>query len=377
MKKIVIVSDSFKESLTANEVGIIIKEAFIKQYPDCLYAIYGMSDGGEGFCETMIEAMHAKKISIMAQDPLGRNIEAYYGLSGEVAIIEMAVASGLDKLQQEEKNPMLTSTYGTGQLIMDAIAKGAKTILLGIGGSATNDGGMGMAQALGVQFYDEHHATLIGQGQSLGRVATIDLSACDERLFDVDFIVACDVDHPLIGPKGASYVFGPQKGATKEMVQTLDEGLKHYGTHIEKQTSATIMSQKGMGAAGGLCTSLYLFSQPTLKPGIELVLDALHIKDDIIDADLVITGEGMINHQTIHGKVPVGVAKIAKTYNKPVIAFTGALGNGYEAVYEYGIDVVVPIVNRITTLEDALKEAKHNLSIASSQVAKTLSLIKK
>lgn len=374
MKKIVIASDSFKESLTSLEVGTTIKDVFEKQFPTTEFAVYALSDGGEGFVETMCDAMNAELVKVDVLGPLLESITATYAIKEDIAIIEMAQASGLDKLPESKKNPMITSTYGTGQLIMNALSRGAKSILLGIGGSATNDGGMGMVEALGVQFYDQQGNLIKGQGSNLEHVNRIDTSHCEPRLKEVVFKVACDVNHPLIGNDGATHIFGPQKGANKEMIEVLEKGMVHYGSFLEVLTNQSICLVPGMGAAGGLCASLYLFSKPALMPGIDLVIKTLNLEEDIKDASLVITGEGCINHQTAHGKVPVGVASIAKKYDLPVIAFTGVLGTGYEEVYAHGIDVVVPIVSRISSLQEALDEAKINLTQASRMIASTLAI---
>lgn len=377
--KIVIAPDSFKESLTALEVAQAIEEGFSRTFPDAEYQIIPMADGGEGSVQSLIDATEGclQKISVTA--PLANHLEAFFGLSGDkqTAFIEMAAASGLHLVPANERNPLITTSYGTGELIKAALDLGVKKVLLGIGGSATNDGGVGMLQALGAKFLDNQNQEIPFGGESLIQIEKIDLNDLDSRLNDVEFEVACDVDNPLCGEKGASAIFGPQKGATPEMVKTLDKALAHFAEKVKSQLGIEIQDQAGAGAAGGVGGGLLLLPNVKLRSGVQIIIEATQLEKQLVDADLVITGEGRMDAQSIAGKTPIGVAKAAKQYNKPVIAIVGCLREDYPAVYQHGIDAVFPIIRQLNSLEETLKLGRENLISAADNIARLWKLAQK
>lgn len=367
--------DSFKGSLTTNEVGKAVSRGLKRVDPETHIIHIPIADGGEGTLDTILSGKDGKRISLVVEDPLGRPIKASYGiLEGEVALIEMASASGLTLLKTHDRDPLLTSTYGTGQLILDALDKGCRKFYVAIGGSATNDGGAGMAEALGCVFKDKMGITLKRGGLALSGLHEIDISNLDSRLKETEFIVLSDVDNPLCGERGASAVYGPQKGASPHMVKELDMALKHFGECIEALLEKEVVNLPGAGAAGGLGAGLIAFCNAQLKSGVEAILDMFDYENKVSDVDLVITGEGQIDFQTLHGKVPVGVARRSKKYQVPVIALVGSIGNGYEAVYESGIDAVYSIVNRPMTLDEAMENADLLLEACAADVYRTFLL---
>ena len=369
--KIVIAPDSYKESLTAMEVAVAIENGFRHVLPEAEYIKLPMADGGEGTVQSLVDATGGVIINHKVTGPLGDQVDAFYGLMGDgkVAIIEMAAASGLHLVASEQRNPLQTTTFGTGELIKAVLDKDVEHIIVGIGGSATNDGGLGMAQALGIKMLDTYGKEIGYGGGSLARLATIDMSDLDPRLASIKLEVACDVDNPLCGPKGASAVFGPQKGATPEMVKQLDANLAHYAGIIKTQLGADVKDMAGAGAAGGLGAALLGLLNASLRPGIDIVMDAVNLSDIIADADLVITGEGRIDSQTIHGKTPIGVARTAKKFNKPVIGIAGCLSNDCHVVHAHGIDAVFSVVPRSVSLAEALEEAAVNVELTARNVA--------
>ncbi|CRG50849.1 MULTISPECIES: glycerate kinase [Yersinia pseudotuberculosis complex] len=369
--KIIIAPDSFKESLTAMQVAEAIEQGFSEIFPQAEYIKLPMADGGEGTVESMVAATGGERVNVEVTGPLGAPVNAFYGWmgDGETAVIEMAAASGLHLVAPEQRNPLITTSYGTGELILAALNHGARKIILGIGGSATNDGGAGMMQALGVQLSDQQGKALTVGGAALAQLVDIDLSQLDDRLAQTDILVACDVDNPLCGAKGASAVFGPQKGATPERVQQLDAALQHYGEKIEHVTGKSVINVAGAGAAGGMGAALFGLLNARLQPGIEIVTEALKLAAAVQDADLVITGEGRIDSQTIYGKTPVGVARVAKRFDIPVIAIAGSMAPDYEVVHQHGLDAVFSVLNHIQTLPEALEEASDNIRITARNVA--------
>jgi len=370
--KIVIAPDSFKESLTALAVATAIEAGFKEIFPNYNYLKIPVADGGEGTVDAMISATCGTKITSQVTDPLGNKISAIWGLLGDktCAVIEMAASSGLQHVPQHLRNPMITTSFGTGELILAALDANVRQIIIGIGGSATNDGGMGMLQALGAKFQDKNGQLLgLGCGENLKHIHHIDLSNLDKRLHTTEILVACDVNNPLCGVNGASYVFGTQKGATSQMIQTLDDALLNFGKLIEQIAKREIINVKGTGAAGGLGASLLGLLNAKLKPGIQIVLDALNFAELISDADLVITGEGRIDCQTIKGKTPIGVAQMAQKFNIPTIAFAGIVQEGHESIYQHGINASFSIINDVTKLECALKQAEQNIKITARNVA--------
>lgn len=328
--KIVAASDSFKGSLTSAEVADSIERGVYDADPFAEVVKVAVGDGGEGTMDALLETMGGRKIRLYVQDPLGRSHEAEYAVlnDGLTAVVEMSSASGLTLLSPEERNPMRTSTYGTGQMIADALDRGCRRFLIGIGGSATNDGGMGMLTALGYRFLDANGKVLKGNGASLIEVSSIDDIGVQQAVHDSEFIVACDVDSPLYGPKGAAYVFAPQKGADPEMVRSLDEGLRHYA-EVVSSSAATV---PGAGAAGGLGYAFVTFLGARLRRGADMVLDALCFDKIIEGADLVITGEGRLDSQTLAGKTPYAVLQRACKQGIPVIAVAGSVASDDEAI---------------------------------------------
>lgn len=370
--KIVIAPDSFKESLTALEVAQAIQQGFARVFPEAEYQLVPMADGGEGSVQSLVDATHGslQKISVIA--PLANEVEGFFGLSGDqkTAFIEMAAASGLHLVPMEQRNPLVTTSYGTGQLIKAALDLGVEKIILGIGGSATNDGGVGMLQALGAKFLNAEQREIGFGGEALSQIQQIDLSGLDSRLKQVEFEVACDVDNPLCGERGASAIFGPQKGATAEMVKTLDHALLHFAETVKSQLGIEIAEKAGAGAAGGMGGGLLLLLNVTLRSGVQIILEATDLAEKLADADLVVTGEGRMDAQSIAGKTPIGVAKVAKQFGKPVIAIVGSLKEDYPVVYQHGIDAVFPIIRQVSNLEAVLKSGKENLISTAENVAR-------
>ncbi|WP_305816070.1 glycerate kinase [Photobacterium leiognathi] len=369
--KIIIAPDSYKESLTAMEVATAIENGFRQVIPNAEYIKLPMADGGEGTVQSLVDASNGTIIEHSVTGPLGEQVNGFFGLMGDgkTAIIEMAAASGLHLVSPDLRNPMLTTSFGTGELILAALDKGVEHIIVGIGGSATNDGGIGMAQAFGVRFLDENNKQISYGGGALDRLHRIDMSNIDPRLRSVKLDVACDVDNPLCGEKGASQVFGPQKGATPEMVTQLDNNLDHYAEIIKRDLGKDVKDMAGAGAAGGMGAALLGLFNAQLRPGIEIVMDAVNLADALKDADLVITGEGRIDSQTINGKTPIGVARTAKRFNKPVIGIAGSLSYDCNVVHEHGIDAVFSVVPRSVSLAEALAEAAINVELTARNVA--------
>jgi glycerate 2-kinase len=374
--KIVIAPDSFKESMTAATVCRAVEAGFKKVFPDAKYKHSPVGDGGEGTVQSVVDATGGKRITVEVTGPIGEPVEAFYGITGDgkTAVIEMAEASGLHLVPREMRNPLVTTTFGTGELILDALKHGVERIVIGLGGSATNDGGAGMAQALGVKFLDENGMALKGCGGLLNKLERIDVSGLDPRLKSVTVEAACDVTNPLTGPLGASAVFGPQKGATPKMVDFLNTCLKKYGEVIEKDLGFAVDDMPGAGAAGGLGAGVVSFLGGELRSGIDLVLDVIGFENVLEGADLVIVGEGQIDSQTVHGKAPVGVAKRAQSAGIPVIAIAGSIGDGYEAVFDHGIDAVFSVVNGVVSLEEALSEGEINVEKTAENIARVLKI---
>jgi len=373
--RIVVAPDSFKGSLSSIQAANAIEKGIIGAAQTCrepVEVIYvPIADGGEGTVEAIITANKGEIVKTRVLDPLGREIDSFFGiLPDNSAVIEMAAASGLNLLGDDERNPMKTTTYGTGQLIKEALDYGCKRIIIGIGGSATNDGGVGMAQALGVSFLDEEGNQIAFGGGELSKISKIDVSLLDPRIKDTVITIASDVKNPLCGPNGASAVYGPQKGATPEMVETLDRNLKHLAKTIHEQLNIDILNVPGSGAAGGLGAGLMAFLGAKFCLGIKLVTELARLEEKIQRADLVVTGEGSTDYQTLFGKVPHGIADIAKKYSKPVICISGSLGKGYEQLYNEGIDAFFSIVNRPMSLEEAMNNAEVLLEQTAKNVIK-------
>ncbi|KIS42181.1 glycerate kinase [Kosakonia radicincitans] len=372
--KIVIAPDSYKESLSALEVATAIERGFREIFPSAEYIKIPVADGGEGTVEAMVAATNGRIVKVAVKGPLGEQAEGFYGISGDEqsAFIEMAAASGLEMVPPAKRDPLITTSWGTGELIRHALDAGVKHIIIGIGGSATNDGGAGMVQALGAKLLDEQNRQIAPGGAALESLARIDLRDLDKRLAGCRIEVACDVTNPLTGEAGASAVFGPQKGATPEMIARLDKALAHYAEIIARDLDIDVLNLAGGGAAGGMGAALYAFCGAELRQGIEIVTDALALDKHVRGADLVITGEGRIDSQTVHGKVPVGVAKVAKRYNIPVIGIAGSLTADVGVVHDHGIDAVFSVLYTICTLEKALANAGENVRMTARNVAAVL-----
>lgn len=364
--RIVIAPDSFKGCLNANDVAVAMRRGVQRVYPDSRIDMIPMADGGEGTVEAILSAVDGVKIKVKVTDPLGRPIEASYGLidNGVTAIIEMASASGLPLLRDGERNPLVTSTYGTGLLIRDALERGVNKILLGIGGSATNDGGAGLAVALGAKLMDAHGQDLPSGGVALAKLVNLDISAIDPRLSKVQVEVACDVQNPLCGPEGASAVYGPQKGAQPEDIEVLDAALQNFGKRLSEVSGVNLLELAGGGAAGGLGAGVVGFLGAKLRPGSQIVLEVTSANEKIREADLVITGEGRTDFQTAYGKVPVGVAALAKNYNVPVLAISGSVEGPPDFLAEQGVASCFSVSEGIATLEEAFLKVEEQLERA-------------
>ena len=374
--KVVAAIDSLKGSLSSMEAGFAIREGVLRSHPDALVVVKPLADGGEGTADALIEGMGGERVDITVTGPLGKPVTAYYGYLKETgtAIIEMASAAGIILVSEEEKNPLAATTYGVGEMIRDAALKGCRNFIIGIGGSATNDGGIGMLQALGYDFLDQHGRD-VGQGaQALGRISSVCTSNVCPELADCRFQVACDVTNPLCGENGATYIYGPQKGVTDEIKSQLDADMAHYARVTSETLGNHFADAEGAGAAGGLGFSLLSYLNARLTPGIDLVLNAVGLEEELKDADIAVTGEGRLDHQTAMGKAPVGVAKLAKKYGVRVLAFAGSVTKDARVLNETGIDAFFPIVRGVTTLEDAMapEHARENMADSVEQVFRLL-----
>ncbi|MCF6093130.1 glycerate kinase [Microaerobacter geothermalis] len=358
--KIVLAPDSFKGSLTAKQAAEAMKRGILKIFPEANVKMIPLADGGEGTVEAIVASVGGRLIKKEATGPLGKPVSAFFGLidNGKTAVIEMASASGLTLVPPDKRNPLLATSYGTGELIKAAMDEGVERIIIGIGGSATNDGGVGMAAALGYQFLDIEGNHLPLGAASLPKLHRIDPTNRDPRIQHVEFTVACDVKNTLCGEKGASAVFGPQKGATTDMIIQLDQELEHLGRMIKRDLNVDVFSIAGGGAAGGMGAGLIAFCNARLQPGIDFILDICRFDEQIEDADLIITGEGQTDEQSVMGKAPVGVSLRAKKYQIPVICLSGSLGKGYEEVYQHGIDVAFSIIPAPIPLQVAMEKGE-------------------
>jgi glycerate kinase len=374
--KIVIAPDSFKESLSALEVASAIEAGFRQVFPDAQIVKVPIADGGEGTVQALMDATGGTRHTLEVVGPAGTPVRASYGLTASkgLAVIEMAAASGLELLPPSQRDPRTTTSYGTGELIRDALAKGARRFVIGIGGSATNDGGAGMLQALGVRLLDAEGVEIGRGGAELARLARIDVSQLDERIAACQIEVACDVTNPLVGPQGASAIFGPQKGATPDMVKQLDQCLQRLADVLHRDLGKDVANIPGTGAAGGLGAALLAVLGGRLRPGCEVVLDAIDLQVILSDADLVITGEGRTDGQTIYGKAPIGVARVAARCGVPVVALSGSLTADSAAVHAHGIAATFSAVRRPCALEDALRDAAINVQSAAYDLAAALRL---
>lgn len=368
--KIVIAPDSFKGSLTALEVASAIEEGLYKYNKDFTIEKVPMADGGEGTVESLVSLTNGEIIIVEVKDPLMRDIKGFYGLLGDkkTAVIEMAAASGLPLLKQDERNPLIASTYGTGQLIKDALDRGCKNFIIGIGGSATNDGGTGMLKALGVKFLNKDNKEIKDGAIELDQLYKVDMTNFDKRIFECDIKVACDVENPLCGENGASFIFGPQKGADKQMIKVLDENLHHYGEILESTFDMDVINISGAGAAGGMGAAFIAVIKAKLERGIDIVVRESKLSEKLEDCDLVFTGEGRIDYQTKFGKTPFGVASEARKKDIPVIALAGSIGEGTETLYEVGFDGIFSIIDKPMELDDAIKNGSELVKEAAYRI---------
>lgn len=355
---VIIAVDSFKGSLSSQQAGEAITVGIYKVYPEATTTIVPMADGGEGTVEALVRALNGKIVKTRVTSPLGEPVESFFGqLPDGTVVIEMAAASGLPLVPLEKRNPLRTTSRGTGELIRKALDLGARNLILGLGGSATNDGGAGMAQALGIRLLDEEGKEIGPGGGELVRLAKIDQTSLDPRLKETNITVMCDVNNPLCGPLGASAVFGPQKGATPDRVQILDRNLEHYAHRIKEHCGLDVKDIPGVGAAGGIGASLLAFTKAQLKTGVETICDMVQFDQMLLKADFVITGEGRIDNQSLYGKVPIGIVKRAAKQAKPVLAIVGSIGSGVEELYNYGLTSIASIVNGPMTLEESMEKA--------------------
>lgn len=373
--KIVVAPDSFKGNLTALEVAELI-EAGIKQADKNIEVMkIPVADGGEGTVEAIVAATGGKIIKQRVHGPFMEQMDSFFGISGDgkTAVIEMAACAGIMLVKKEELNPLYTTTYGVGELILAAKNLGCDKIILGIGGSVTNDGGMGMAQALGYKFYDRHNKLLGQGGKYLCEVSRIDSSDFIREINGIEIIAACDVKNPLCGPNGASYIYGPQKGADSETIEFLDRGLRHFAEAIKRDLDKDIALIPGSGAAGGLGGGLLAFlSNTRLCPGIDMVVNSCNFEEAVRNCDLLITGEGRTDSQTANGKVVVGLAEVAEKYDVPVVCLSGSLMEGYQKIYEHGVDAAFSNIIAPMTLEEAIRCSPEMLTQASYSIARLM-----
>tara|TARA_B100000686_G_C16748160_1_gene950773 strand:- start:343 stop:1497 length:1155 start_codon:yes stop_codon:yes gene_type:complete len=376
LKKILIAPDGFKESLKAIEVAKSMEIGVKKVWPKIETKLLPVADGGDGTMETIIGQSNGKIYNSMVTDPLGRKIVAEWGgiESKNIAVIEIAKSSGLSLLTEEERNPLITSTRGAGQLIKEALDLGYKEIIIGVGGSATNDGGIGMLSELGVKFYNSEKKEIGDGGNALIDLEYIDTSKLDNRIKNTSIIVACDVSNPLCGPKGASAIFGPQKGATPQMVSKLDKALMNYAKIIKKDLGIDIINYPGSGASGGLGAAFMAFFGARLRLGADIVLDLLDIDTQLKDSNLVIVGEGQFDRSTIFNKAPISVAHRAKSIGIPVLGIAGSLGAGFNEIHNHGIDSMFSLVNRPMSMNDAVSNSKRLIEIATEQACRAINM---
>lgn len=374
--KVVIAIDSLKGSLSSMEAGTAIKDGILAAKPDAEVIVKPLADGGEGTTDALIEGMNGERIDLTVTGPMHTPVDAYYGYLKDTntAVMEMASAAGITLVPDSEKNPLLATSYGVGEMINDAIQRGCRNFIIGIGGSVTNDGGIGMLKALGVRFLDENGEDAGEGGQSLAKVARIDVSGMNPLLKECHIQIACDVNNPLCGENGSTYVYGPQKGVTEDMKKTLDEAMAHFARVTSETLENDYMNTPGAGAAGGLGYAFLAYTGAALTPGIELILDAVGLEEELSGADVVVTGEGRLDFQTAMGKAPVGVARLAKKYNAKVIAFAGSVTKEATACNKEGIDAFFPILRSVCTLAEAMDPvaARNNMTATVEQVFRLL-----
>lgn len=375
--KVVIAIDSFKGCMSSRELSVCIEEGIKVVYPDVVIEACEVADGGEGTLQAMVNNTNGNIVTCKVHDPLMREIEAQYGIlgDGKTAVIEMASSSGLPLVSIEKRNPLVTTTFGVGELIQDAVAKGCREFIVGIGGSATNDAGVGMLQALGYQFLDKLGVEVGLGGGELGKIQCIDTSKVVPELKSCHFLIACDVDNPMYGVRGAAQIYSRQKGATEAMVLLLDENVKHFATIIEKHVGKDIAHINGTGAAGALGGGFLAFLNATLRSGIEIVLDTIHFEEKIKNADFVITGEGKIDAQSLMGKVISGISKLTQKHKVPLLALAGHVEDDAKDAHQYGVDAIFSIMNYPMTLGDAMQK-ENTQKLMKQSVEEIFRLIK-
>ncbi len=374
-KTFVLAPDSFKESMTAEQACQAMQRGIAKVFNDAQFIHVPMADGGEGTVDALLSARQGQKVTVEVAGPFAsQKVQTYLGLidDGKTAVIEMAMANGIHLIEKSQRNPLLTTTLGTGEMIKHALDLGVGKIIIGLGGSITNDAGAGMAQALGATFYDMNSCEVALGGGQINQIQSIDLSRLDTRLKQTEIIIASDVNNPLCGENGASHVFGPQKGATSEMVETLDKNLKYFANLVAQEIGTDFQNIAGAGAAGGLGFGLMAFTGAKIRSGVEIVIEETKLAEHIAQADYVFTGEGGIDFQTKFGKTPFGVAQVAKRLNKPVIAFAGYVGEGVEELYDEGFSAIFSIVDGTCDLRAALKNGQKNLERTCENIARIL-----
>lgn len=378
--KVVVAIDSLKGSLSSIEAGMAIKEGILKACKAEVF-VKPLADGGEGTTDALLFGMGGRERKIEVTDPLGEKITCSYGISEDkkTAILEIAQAAGIKLIPTHKLNPLYTTTYGVGEMIKDAIRQGCRNFIIGIGGSATNDGGIGMLTALGYEFYADKEKISLPKGEDLSRITNLSTNNALMELSECNFRIACDVNNPLYGSNGAAHVFGPQKGATPEIVETLDKGLINYSEVVREITGKNTSTVPGTGAAGGLGYAFLTFLNSKLESGIDIILDEIKLEEDIKDCDLVITGEGKLDFQTTMGKAPIGIAKLAKKYNKKVIAFAGGVTEDADKCNEEGIDAFFSILRLPMTVEKAMdyETSRKNIISTTEQVFRLIRIFKK
>ena len=374
--KIVIAPQAFKGSISALDAAEAMRKGVLEVFPDADVALVPVADGGDGTLETLVEGSGGEIREATVTGPLGERRTAQWGAMGDgvTAVIEMARTSGLALVPLDRRDPLNATTYGLGEIVRFALDDGFRRFIMGIGGSATNDAGAGMAQALGIRLLDSTGNELPHGGAALANLSRINMSRIDPRIGESSFLVACDVSNPLTGPEGASAIYGPQKGATPEMVQTLDSALLHFSEIVRQDIVAEINDLQGAGAAGGLGGGMVAFLDAELRAGVDIILDTVGLDDALQGADLVLTGEGALDYQTVYSKAPIGVAERAKPLGIPVIAIAGTLGDRYRLVHEHGIEAAVAITNAPMSLEEASSRAADLIADAAEQAARMIKI---
>ena len=375
MKKIILMPDSFKGTMSSSEICALMKEQILRHFPDCQVDSIPVADGGEGTVECFIEAMMGERHTLTVKGPFMEEIEGFYATvdGGRTAIIEMAAAASLPMVAGRE-DPRRTTTYGVGELIRDAVARGCKKIVVGLGGSCTNDMGVGAAAGAGALFYDADGKSFIPTGATLSRIAKIDVAPLKAMLGDVEIVAMCDIDNPLYGESGAAYVFSPQKGAKPDTVKLLDDNLKACAATVKSELGVDVADLPGAGAAGGMGAGMVAFFGAALKPGIDTVLDTVDFERIAADADMIITGEGRIDSQSLRGKVVIGIAQRAKTVNVPVVAVVGDIGDNMEPAYDMGVTAIYSINRVAVPFSVAKHRSKSDLALTVDTLMRTLKI---